>query len=143
MAAWTKEEISSAMCLLQRVGYKLFVSGYHHGSWISQFCVTNKPETAFFPNFDPLKYLFQKSGPVTFFPLLISIIIQKIRKIGPVVSEKNRQTNKQTNKHARNEADFIGPCSTKSRVQQGSICLENLEKVQPQNYPQQKRHISN
>ena len=64
-------------------------------SWIYHgLCQTNKPETAFFPNFDPLKYLFQKSGPVTFFPLLISIIIQKIRKIGPVVSEKNRQLSK-------------------------------------------------
>ena len=53
-----------------------------------------KPDTAFLPNFYPLRYLFQKSGPVTFFPLLISIIIQKIRKIGPVVSEKNRQLDK-------------------------------------------------
>ena len=57
----------------------------------------------------PLKYLFQKSGPVTILPLPRHVIVQKIRIIESVVFEKKRQLIKQ---HL-NEADFIGPCSTK------------------------------
>ena len=41
------------------------------------------------------------------------VIIQKIKLIGSVVSEKNRQLNKQTNKQRLDETDFIGPCATK------------------------------
>ena len=63
----------------------------------------------FSPNFDPFKYLFQKSGSVTFLPLPRNVIVQKIRIIGSVVSKKNRQLIKQR----LNEADFIGPWSTK------------------------------
>ena len=49
--------------------------------WIKPFSIRNRPETAFFLNFYPLKFVFYKLDSVTFIPLPMSIIIQKVEKL--------------------------------------------------------------
>ena len=75
------------------------------------------PKFALFTKFRGNKFFFQKSGFVTFFQLWSCTFMQKIKKIGWVVPEKNAsqtdgctyvRTNRRTDEWNIG-ADFIGP----------------------------------